>query len=582
MTPTIGPTTGPTTLAPTTGPTTLAPTTEPTTGPTTSTPTTGPTVSSPTKAPSKTPSGSYPTAAPTTSNPTATPSAAPSSNPTVDPTTTPSSSDPTTAPTTLAPTTTPTRAPTQAPLHGNPTMYPTTAPTAGPTPAAPVTSASVPTSSPWTIAPTTQPINGPFSPSPTEEPSSAAPASSSPTTSPTRGISQSQPTPKQITGISTTTTTAAIEIDLIALGSTPGKSEQTTPTWWVILLILLLVAILATVSISWTRSRRTKITDPEIGTAVEPVYCGITHRGGLERINPAYTGGARPAGDHGAALRNALYAEMSNRPAGALANGLYGDMHPPQVGERYAWGSNDLIVPHGQTTRVCRDDPTYSDALAPSPDSHYTDIMPQPEGIYDTPFKLASAGESLYDTPTNFGGGGGVTCVSLGRDEPIYGSMAAAGKSCPETGLNVVLPGSMHTNAGSNTAPSTAFAEDGGTICPIPMVARRIIRRRRGSTLPGLRQEAAANSSGRYRDVMPIPGDAVVELNSTPTPEYIDVNGSAEDRHEHVLYDFAGSQAGELSVKSGEVVRIITPDAAGWTEVSTASGSTGFVPTSYI
>lgn len=461
-------------------------------------------------------------------------------------------------------------------------MYPTTAPTAGPTPAAPVTSASVPTSSPWTIAPTTQPINGPFSPSPTEEPFSAAPASSSPTTSPTRGLSQSQPTPKPITGISTTTTTAAIEIDLIALGSTPGKSEQTTPTWWVILLILLLVAILATVSISWTRSRRTKITDPEIGTAVEPVYCGITHRGGLERINPAYTGGARPAGDHGAALRNALYAEMSNRPAGALANGLYGDMHPPQVGERYAWGSNDLIVPHGQTTRVCRDDPTYSDALAPSPDSHYTDIMPQPEGIYDTPFKLASAGESLYDTPTNFGGGGGVTCVSLGRDEPIYGSMAAAGKSCPETGLNVVLPGSMHTNAGSNTAPSTAFAEDGGTICPIPMVARRIIRRRRGSTLPGLRQEADANSSGRYRDVMPIPGDAVVELNSTPTPEYIDVNGSAEDRHEHVLYDFAGSQAGELSVKSGEVVRIITPDAAGWTEVSTASGSTGFVPTSYI
>ena len=467
----------------------------------------------------------------------------------------------------------------------------------------------------------------------------------------TAGTITSVPIPSAIPGTSTTAT-AAIENDLIALGSVPGEREATTLAWWVVLLLLLLAAVLAAVVIAWTRSKRTKNMDPETGTTVEPIYSSITHRGGHERSNPAYTGaGANPAGDHGAALRNSLYAELSARPGGALTNGLYGDIDPAQA---CAWGSNDRVVPRGRTRAgpTDHDDQPYSGGRAPSPDSHYKDIMPQPEGIYDTPFLPTSAGKSLYDTPTTSGPkkrkpGGGTAGFLLGRDKPIHGSAIAASGACTEPGSSMVLPGSMFATVGPCKTGSVATA-----ICPIPVGKKpRNISRRRGSTLLALRKEAAVSSSGHeYRDIMPTlndgftqPGgtldpqyfnpapqggagyavpepavvagpdyiavnggvsgteneppspryfnpaqqcDAVYAAEEPPAvaPDYIDVKGRgiAEGGQGNVLYDFTSSQPGELSVKSGDVVRIITPDTAGWTEVSGASGSVGFVPTPYI
>ncbi|KAJ1727563.1 Protein BZZ1 [Coemansia biformis] len=101
--------------------------------------------------------------------------------------------------------------------------------------------------------------------------------------------------------------------------------------------------------------------------------------------------------------------------------------------------------------------------------------------------------------------------------------------------------------------------------------------------LPAMPQPIA-QQPGPYGVAMGAARPAAPAGHDSPAPAL--AAASAADGAVPVLYDFDGDGAATLSVRAGDRVRIVAPDAdgSGWTEVAAvgAGGRQGMVPTSYV
>ena len=73
-------------------------------------------------------------------------------------------------------------------------------------------------------------------------------------------------------------------------------------------------------------------------------------------------------------------------------------------------------------------------------------------------------------------------------------------------------------------------------------------------------------------------------LPSTVSPKPLPIHRTLQTSSATCLYDFEGSNDGELPCTAGETVSVTEPDneGTGWIRVANAAGGEGYVPTAYM